>query len=74
MWNDTVEPYRPRMTIWRMRTAGWMPKATNAHSECVILVLFRQQQWLHGRASILRYSYIAFIVQFIYDISERVFT
>jgi hypothetical protein len=50
-----------------------MPKATNAHSEYVILLLFRQQQWLHERASILRYTCIARIL-FICDISERVFT
>ena len=63
MWNTTVEPDRSRVTIWRMRTACWMPKATNAYSEYVILVRFQQQQWLHERASILRYTYIGFIVQ-----------
>jgi hypothetical protein len=51
-----------------------MPEATNAHSEFVILVPFRQQQWLHERASILRCTCIARIVQFICGISERVFT
>ena len=47
------------MTLRRVRMACWMPKATNAHSECVILIVFPLQQWLHGRASILRYTYIA---------------
>jgi len=28
MWKDTVEPDRPQMTIWRMRIACWVPKAT----------------------------------------------
>ena len=28
------------MTIWRMRIAGWIPEATNNHSEYVILLLF----------------------------------
>jgi hypothetical protein len=28
------------MTIWHMRIAYWIPKATNIHSEYVILMLF----------------------------------
>ena len=43
------------MTIWRMRIACWIPEATNAHSECVILIAFPLQQLLHERASLLRY-------------------
>ena len=39
MWKNIVERGRPQMTIWRMRIACWITKATNAHSECVILVL-----------------------------------
>jgi hypothetical protein len=73
MWNNIVEPDRPQVTIWRKRTACWMPKPTNAHSEYFILIPFRQQQWLHERPSILRYTYIACIVQFIYDISEGIY-
>jgi len=42
MWENTVEQGRPQMTIWRMRIACWIPKATNAHSCCVILIAFRQ--------------------------------
>jgi hypothetical protein len=29
MWK--TEPDRPQMTIWRMRIACWIPKATNTH-------------------------------------------
>jgi hypothetical protein len=39
-WKNVVEPDRPRMTIWRMRIAGWIPKATNTNSEYVIIVAF----------------------------------
>jgi hypothetical protein len=60
MWKNTVEPDRPQMTIWRMRIACWIPKATNTHSEYVILIDFPMQQWLPERASMLRYTYIAF--------------
>jgi hypothetical protein len=44
------------MTIWRMRIACWIPKATNTHSQYVILISFALQQWLHERASMLRHS------------------
>jgi hypothetical protein len=37
------------MTVWRMRIAGWVPKASNAHSECEILIAPALQQWLDGR-------------------------
>jgi hypothetical protein len=37
-----------------MPTARWIIKATNTHSEYVILIAFPPQQWLHERASILR--------------------
>jgi hypothetical protein len=33
MWKNTVEPGRPQMAIWCMPIAGWIPKATNTHSE-----------------------------------------
>ena len=44
--------------VRRMRIACWIPKATNTHSQYVILIAFPLQQWLHGRASVLRYTYI----------------
>ena len=48
------------MTIWSMRIACWIPKATNTHSEYVILIAFALQQWLRERDSLLGavvYSY-----------------
>jgi len=51
------------MTLWRMRIACWMPKAANTHSYYVILIGFPLQQWLHERASVLRYTYIACLVK-----------
>jgi len=38
--------------------ACWIPKATNTLSEYVIFIAFPLQQWLHERASMLRYTYI----------------
>jgi hypothetical protein len=62
MWKNIVELVRPQIKIWRMRIACRIPKATNTLSEQAILVTFPLQQWLHERASILRYTYIAFLL------------
>ena len=35
-----VERGKPQKTIWRMRIACWIPKATNTHTGCVILIDF----------------------------------
>ena len=45
--------------IRRMRFTCWITKATDTHSQYVILIAFPRQQWLGGRASVLRYTYIA---------------
>jgi hypothetical protein len=63
MLKNIVERGRTQMAIWRMRIACWIPKATNTHSEYVILIAFPLQQWLHERASVLRYTYIGCIVR-----------
>jgi hypothetical protein len=41
MWKNEVERGRPQMTLWRMRTACWIPKATNTHTHYMqFLLLF----------------------------------
>jgi hypothetical protein len=47
------------MTIWCVHITCWIPKATNTHSEYVILIALPLYLWLHDRASVLRYTYIA---------------
>ena len=42
---NTVEPGRLQMTIWRMRIACWMPKAADTLSEYVIVIAFPLQQF-----------------------------
>jgi hypothetical protein len=59
MWKNIVKPGRPQMTIWRLRIACWITKATNARSECVIFIAFALQQWLQKRASVLRHMCVA---------------
>jgi len=44
--------------IRRTLFACWIPKATNTHSEYVIVFTFPLQRWLNERASILHYTYI----------------
>jgi hypothetical protein len=44
--------------------ARWIPKATNKHFEYVIFIAFPLQQWLHERASVLRYTFIPCLFYF----------
>jgi hypothetical protein len=44
MRKNIVEPDRPQMTTLCMRIACWILKATNAHSEYVIIIAFPLQQ------------------------------
>ena len=62
MLENIVEPDRPHMTIWRKRIASWIPKAANALTEYAIHAAYPLQQWLHHRASVLRYAHIACLV------------
>jgi len=57
MWNNIAEQGRPQMTIWRMRFACCIPKATDTYSEYVIIIGFLLQQLLQESASMLRYMY-----------------
>jgi hypothetical protein len=58
-WKNLSDPERPQMTIRHMRIACCITKATNTHSEYVIIIAFPPQQWLHERASMLRHTYTA---------------
>jgi len=66
LW-DKVEKYKrageSTDETWRMRVACWIPKATNTHTGCVILIALPLQQSLHERASLLRHTYIACLVK-----------
>jgi hypothetical protein len=63
LWNN-VEEYgsvrgaTSHNIIRRTRIAWWIAKATNTHTEYVILTPFPRQQWLRERASMLRYTSI----------------
>jgi hypothetical protein len=61
MWKNIAERGGPQMTIWRMRIhAGYIK--LQMYSGCVTIIAFPLQQWLHERALMLRYAYIACLV------------
>jgi hypothetical protein len=54
IWKTMVEPYRLHDNIIRrMRFACWITKATDSHTEDVILIDFPRPKWLRGRALVL---------------------
>ena len=59
---DNMEKNVVQITIWRMRIACWITNATDTHSECVTLIAFPRREWLCERASVIRYTYIAYIL------------
>ena len=63
MWKNYIQRGRPQRTVWRMRNACWIPKATHTHTVCVLFIALPLQQCLHERASILRYMHTACIVK-----------
>jgi hypothetical protein len=61
-----VKPDRPPddTIIRRMCFACLVTNAIYAHSEYVILIAFARQQWLRERASMLRYTYSAYLAHY----------
>jgi hypothetical protein len=53
--------------IRRMRFAFWITKATDTHSQYIILIVFPQQQWLRDRSSLLRYLYVACLLKILFE-------
>ena len=61
------------MTIWRMRIACWIPKATNPHSQYVILIALPLQQWRYERPFIYRdtFTNLGFVIPCIIIYSNK---
>jgi hypothetical protein len=55
---EKIEPDRSQTAIWGLGVARWVPKGY------VILNAFPLLQWLHVRAAMLRYTYMACLVIF----------
>jgi len=62
MWKTFIEPDRLQIIVWHVRISWCIPKAKNTHSELCNNYCFPLQKWLHERASMLRYTYIACLV------------
>ena len=63
LWDNAGKYRRARQAtddniIWHMRNACWITKATDIHSEYVILIAFPRQQWLRERVFMLRFTYM----------------
>ena len=56
MWKNTAEPGRPQITRRLTRISRRIPKATNAHSEYVILIAFPLQQWLQWKCNVYHHG------------------
>jgi len=63
VWTNRADLGRPQMRTGRMRILCCIPKTTNTHSEYVILTALPLQQWLQENVLMLRYTYIACLVQ-----------
>jgi len=61
MWKSVVEGGRPQMTVRHTLIARWILKATDTHSEFVVLIAF-PQKWLRERSSMLCYSTLLFLL------------
>jgi len=58
------------MTLWRLRIACWIPRATNTPSGCVIIIYFPLQQCSHERASMSGYIYIVGVTVFLHVVTQ----
>ena len=67
MWKNIIERGRLQMTVWRLRIACWVTKATNTHLLYVILIAFPLQQQSHKRASVLNHTCLACLVNPIHN-------
>jgi hypothetical protein len=63
MWENSIEPDRPQMTIWRMRFTCWVTKAKNTHTLGILnIYLFPRQNGYANAPQFYVYTYIACLV------------
>jgi hypothetical protein len=61
MWKNSAHWGMPQMTKWHIHIACWIPKATNTHTDCVIIIAFPLQWRFHECTSMLHCTYNAFL-------------
>ena len=70
LWDNVgkyLEPGRLQTEIWRMCIACSMLKTTKSNLASVIIIASLLQQWLQELVSILRHTYIAYLVRMWYE-------
>jgi hypothetical protein len=60
--------------IRRMRFPCWITKATKTHRGFIVLIAFLLQQWLHERASMLRFMYLVHFVELFHWLCDNTMT
>jgi hypothetical protein len=58
MYMNSVELERPHMTVWRMRFAYWINRATQTHEEYVMLIAFHGNNGVANAPQCYVYTYI----------------
>jgi len=71
MWKNIVQLDKIHMAIWSVRTECRITKATNNHSDYVIIISFTLQQWLN-ECAMLRYNFITCLVLIFTEYSSAV--
>jgi hypothetical protein len=67
MWKKVVRAGQATADVIRhMRFACWITKATDTRSEYVMHISFPRQQWLREPASMIRYTYTAWLLTYVY--------
>jgi hypothetical protein len=62
VWKNIVGQVMPQIDDRMEHAYCSLVETSNTHSEYVILISFPLQQWLHERASMLRYAYVICLV------------
>jgi hypothetical protein len=68
-WKNVVQQDRSLMTVWRMRFAYSITKATVTRLRYVILIDFPLQQWWHECTSVLRFTTLPVLVEWIFVVA-----
>ena len=72
MWKNIVERGRPQMTIWRMRIACCVPKATHTNSQYVILNSFLLKEIVAiRRLNVTVYLYCLYLFTLLFFCQRR---
>ena len=71
MWKNVVQPDRPRITIRHMRFASWITKATDTHSEYVILIALPRNSNYVNMPQFYSYKNSAWLVIIVYTGSSE---